>query len=100
MAKIIAAAFVGTGVTATGRSYRQWAILVEGEDAPIRTIDGTLLMPLMRAGVVDFTNVKLVADTLKGMEVEVEENELGYKEIHFGESKEEKPNEEKPNEEK
>lgn len=92
MAKIIAAAFVGNGVTATGRSYRQWAILVEGEDAPIRTIDGALLMPLMRAGIVDFTNVKLVADTLKGMEVEVEENELGYKEIHFGEPKqEEKP---------
>ena len=91
MAKIIAAAFVGNGVTVNGRSYRQWAIVAEGENTPIRTIDGALLMPLMMKGVVDFTDVKLVAKALVGLEVEVVENESGYKELKFEEKPEEKP---------
>lgn len=95
MAKIIAAAFVGNGVTVSGRSYRQWAIVVEGKDAPIRTIDGALLMPLMMKGVVDFTDVKLVAKALVGLEVEVVTNKSGYNELKFEEKQEEKQ-EEKP----
>lgn len=81
MAKIIAA--IKTNFVANdGSSYACWKVKVDGEESLLTIMEFKLINPMLEAGF-DEMSIKTCKQFLLQAEVEIEEDERGYKQVVF-----------------